>query len=183
MEHPSILKDKLSQHEFEYRAGAWENMEAMLDASPVPTSKPSFSSKWFKILGVAATVGVLAYFGFNNRDTQSEVKEQVAPTFTQPIMEEKQETKTPEQTKATKPMSSPSPVVSEKKTPTIRTEKNIPTEYSAPASSQNTKNHQIAEPVDDSKVYRENKNHKNPNHITDEHSKAPAASDLHSNND
>lgn len=179
MEQHSIIKDKLSQHEFEYREGAWEKMGTLLAAATPPATpqlapRSSFS-KWWKMLGAAAVVTSILYVA-------------VSPTTPAPLEWVGSFTAQP-----TRPLETPSVPTENKEAISSKTVKsnadnpnNLPIEtpelttqqvFSIPfidTHKESTKKEHIAEPVDDSKVYRENKNHKNPNHIIDEHSKVPA---------
>jgi hypothetical protein len=181
MEQHSIIKDKLSQHEFDYREGAWEKMGTLLAAAtppPTPQLVPRSSfAKWWKMLGAAAVVSGILYVA-------------ISPTAPTPLEWVGSFTAQP-----TKPLETP-PVPLETKNTEIKSAKattdnphNLPIDeatlttqqvFSIPfvdSHKENKKKEHIAEPVDDSKVYRENKNHKNPNHIIDEHSKVPSITD------
>lgn len=184
----SSLKNKLDQHQFDYRPGAWESMESLLDAaapvSNLPKS-PKLISKWFRWLGAAAIISTLSFWGFNTFspkkdavnsniiqneqtiDNQENITKIVSPTSTNKA-ETKGNTAKKNEPIENNNFSSKSVI--------------IPNEYQVVSpSSQTKKSVQHAEPVDDSKVYRENNNHKKPHHHIDEQGKAPAASDLNNN--
>ncbi len=185
MEHQSILREKLSQHEFEYRGGAWENMEALLDSAvPLAAAKPvSVVSKWLKLLGAAAIVGAVTFWGVsqsNEQKTAQPAVNQPPTTLETPTISEPEKATSVKQSVA-KPMLSVSPkAVSE---PTVSPSPVVvPQEHNTTTAKQHNSKTEHPTPVDDSKVYRDNKNYKKPNLIHDEHSKPPAASDLHENN-
>jgi hypothetical protein len=192
MEQRSILSEKLQQHEFEYRGGAWENMEALLDnvATPsMPTSKPAMFSKWLKLLGAAAVIGTFATIAFigskGDENTPSIPLAAPSQQMTVPSKVEQGENVVNQENVNEKRTLSASQKTTQKDKKEVENDLIIPKEYQTqsvvpqlhPKAAQ-----PHAEPVDDSKVYRENKNYKNPHLIINEHSKAPAASDLHHNN-
>ena len=180
MKQHSIIKNKLSQHEFDYREGAWEKMGTLLAAAtPTPqlVARTSFT-KWWKILVAAVVATGILYVAINSTSPAplewvgSFRATPVAPSQTPAAL---LETKTTSESKATKALD-----VNPNNLPI--TESALTTEqvFSIPfidTHKDKIKKEHISEPVDDSKVYRENKNHKNPNHITDEHSKVPAITD------
>lgn len=191
MEQGSILGQKMAQHEFEYREGAWEQMDSLLNAAAAPTATAKvFSlSKILKYVGVAAMIGAIAYIGISSKDEQKAVPNNApmaAPAVTPTITEETQpKASQNEQTLITK---------AKKERIQDNNNTNGNTIYQVPmqtpkayeqsnhaSSANNHKKNEHPEVVDDSKVYRENKGMKNAHlHISDENSKVPAASDLHS---
>jgi hypothetical protein len=184
MEHNSTLREKLAQHEFDYPEGAWEKMGTLLDAA-TPTAPKAFSSRfprWFKMAVAAAAVSALFFTltstavhyplewvgGFNAQPTtpvtitpteSSKTLENEAKTLPATPMTSKENTTTKAMDKRAAPENE---VITNATAPIVEVPKEKP-----------KKEH--AAPVDDSKVYRENKNFKNPNHITDEKTKVPSA--------
>lgn len=184
----SSLKNKLDQHQFDYRPGAWESMESLLDASlPIPNVPKSSKlfTKWFRWLGAAALVSVIAFLGFNSFNPQKDVvKTPIKPT--EQVIDN--QVNTPENETAVSTNQIEKKSNSAKNNGKIEnnnfSSKNVvtPNEYQTISPTiQSKKSVQHAEPVDDSKVYRENNNHKKPHQHIDEQGKAPAASDLHHN--
>jgi hypothetical protein len=188
----SSLKNKLDQHQFDYRTGAWESMESLLDAAaPLPKPKSTrLFSKWLGWLGAAAVFACITFWGLHIFKTQ-EIVTSPAPSLIEQGMEQKQNEVS--STNSVVPAPANTNKV-EKKSDTFKESDGLnnnktsttpaitPKEYqSVSPNHQVKKSSQHAEPVDDSKVYRENSNHKKPHQHIDEHSKAPAASDLHHN--
>lgn len=188
MQKNTSLSDKLQQHEFEYRAGAWEEMESLLNAAtPITQNNRTLSiHKWLKYLGVAAVMGAIVFF-YNNTKQESvtkhnDISQEKMPDIATPndtpikVTELQNADEIATEQSETKAMgikkSANTNKLSSTNTNKVSTESSLKTH-------QSSQNDGYAEPVDDSKVYRENKNHKHAHQITDENSKAPAASDLH----
>jgi hypothetical protein len=182
MEQHSIIKDKLSQHEFDYREGAWEKMDTLLAAATPPASpqlapRSSFS-KWWKMLGAAAVVTGILYVAVS---TTTPTPLEWAGSFTAQPARPLETPSVPQENKTfTAPKIAKSTAENPNNLPIDEPQLTTQQVFSIPfvdSHKENKKKEHIAEPVDDSKVYRENKNHKNPNHIIDEHSKVPAITD------
>lgn len=184
----SSLKDKLEQHQFDYRPGAWESMESLLDTS-LPSAKVPKSSnlftKWFRWLGAAAVISALTFWGFNSSSSQKDI-ENSASSPTEQTLDKQSNTTEATPLNATNKVEKKANVLKENDKVQNNTFSSMPAttpnEYHTVSPANVTKKSvQHAEPVDDSKVYRENSNHKKPHHTLDEQGKAPAASDLHHN--
>lgn len=187
MEKNTSLSDKLQQHEFEYRAGAWEEMESLLNAAtPITQNNRTLSiHKWLKYLGVAAVMGAIVFFYNDTRKEsvtkQNDISQEKMPEVSNPNDTPINVTAVSNEDKTASVQLETKAIGEKKNANTNKLSSAMLHKLSAENSvnAHQSQNNSYAEPVDDSKVYRENKNHKHAHQVTDENSKAPAASDLH----
>jgi hypothetical protein len=96
--HNSALRQKLDQHNFGYKPGAWENFDHLLQSNPIAAPKKSFwdYKKWFGA-GAAAmvVVGSILFLNTSNENTAAVPTKQldVSSKTEIPVLETKEDNK------------------------------------------------------------------------------------------